>query len=77
MDKSTVLDIVGNPTRISRQHSQDRWTYEVTKSDESGVDITYIFFADGRVTYVGTSGALNSTEQKTSKTKFRSIDSEK
>lgn len=57
MDKAEVLDLVGNPSRISRQHGQDRWAYEV--SDRSSSETTYIYFADGRVTYIGNSPELS------------------
>ena len=27
MDKDTVIDLMGNPQRLERFHSKDRWTY--------------------------------------------------
>lgn len=34
MDKDTVLDLAGNPTRTFRENSQDHWIYEYIKNDE-------------------------------------------
>jgi outer membrane protein assembly factor BamE (lipoprotein component of BamABCDE complex) len=51
MTKSDVLGLSGNPTRTDRKHGQDRWTYQI--AGEESDSITYIFFSDGRVTYIG------------------------
>lgn len=61
MDKADVLELAGNPTRIHRHLGQDRWTYEDLsyKSSEPNTSTatkpqkTYVYFSDGRVTYVG------------------------
>lgn len=52
MDKSDVLEALGNPTRKTRQHGLDRWTYE-SNPGEAISEVTYIFFDGGKVTYVG------------------------
>lgn len=69
MDKAAVLEIVGNPTRITRHLGQDRWSYE--EASGAGVNgdaggsggaekrTTYVYFSEGRVTYVG-SAAVDS-----------------
>ena len=51
MDKSDVLEILGNPTRQSRSLGMDRWTYEI--ENPSGLQSNYIFFDGGIVRYVG------------------------
>ncbi len=55
MDKASVLEIAGNPTRISRHLGQDRWSYENMNSDSTAAEArtTYVYFAEGRVTHVG------------------------
>ena len=67
MDKSDVLEKIGNPTRKARVLGQDRWTYEI--DGDSGTDTTYIFFQEGRVTYIGgaeepTDAAIKATKPK-------------
>lgn len=52
MDKSEVLEHLGNPIRKTRQHGQDRWTYEI-ESASAGAETIYIFFDSGKVTYSG------------------------
>lgn len=56
MDKSDVLEIMGNPSRKTREHGLDRWTYEIRPihtEDKLGPEKTYIFFSEGKVSYVG------------------------
>lgn len=75
MDKADVLDLVGNPTRTDRAYNQDRWTYESYKntSSTSGDEnsTTYVFFADGKVTYVGPDEMHGAPQQ--SKGSFKKI----
>lgn len=60
MDKADVLEIAGNPARISRHLGQDRWTYEDLsyKSTETAPSVnaksqtTFVYFSDGRVTNI-------------------------
>lgn len=63
MSKATVLELAGNPTRITRHLGQDRWLYGGDPSGsvaESGVGgPIYVYFSEGLVTYVG-SAALDS-----------------
>lgn len=51
MDKSAVLEILGNPKRTARVRGADRWTYETPKNEK--VDLLDIYFQDGKVSYVG------------------------
>jgi outer membrane protein assembly factor BamE (lipoprotein component of BamABCDE complex) len=51
MDKSDVLEILGNPTRQSRSLGMDRWTYEL--DSQSGLQTIYVFFDAGIVRYIG------------------------
>lgn len=52
MDKSDVLEKLGNPEHKTRQHGLDRWSY--TSTTKSGApETTFIFFSNGKVTYVG------------------------
>jgi len=53
MTKGEVLDIVGDPARSGRLYGQDRWAY--VNHDGSADETTYVFFSEGRVTYVGPS----------------------
>jgi outer membrane protein assembly factor BamE (lipoprotein component of BamABCDE complex) len=59
MDKADVLEIAGNPSRITRHLGQDRWTYEDFSNSSSvstagsGKKTTFVYFSEGRVTYVG------------------------
>lgn len=61
MDKADVLEIAGNPSRITRHLGQDRWSYEdfsaSTKNNPGDISAvartTFVYFSDGRVTYVG------------------------
>jgi len=55
MDKADVLEKLGNPTRKTRHQGQDRWSYEY--QNESGMQLTHIYFAGGKVTYVGDADA--------------------
>lgn len=55
MTKPEVLAIVGSPWRTGREHGQDRWVY-VNRSEEAhDGENTFIFFSEGRVTYIGPS----------------------
>ena len=51
MDKSEVLNIAGNPAHKGRTHGQDRWDYVFNLDSKDHT--TSVFFAEGRVTYVG------------------------
>jgi outer membrane protein assembly factor BamE (lipoprotein component of BamABCDE complex) len=51
MDKADVLEKVGNPTRKTREFNQDRWSYELDSENKS--QVTYVYFSEGKVTYVG------------------------
>jgi outer membrane protein assembly factor BamE (lipoprotein component of BamABCDE complex) len=53
MTKNEVLDMVGDPARTGRNLNQDQWVY-VTHGENSDETI-YVFFSEGRVTYVGPS----------------------
>ena len=59
MDKATVLELAGNPTRITRHLGQDRWLYGGGPSGSTAANETYVYFSEGLVTYVG-SAALDS-----------------
>ncbi len=65
MDKADVLEKIGSPTRKARIFGQDRWTYELDSS--SGATTTYVFFQEGKVTYIG--GAEEPADAATKKTK--------
>ncbi len=68
MDKASVLEIVGNPSRISRHLGQDRWSYENANSDTGTAEArtTFVYFAEGRVTHIGpaTEGKTENGNQK-------------
>lgn len=64
MDKAAVLEVVGNPTRISRHLGQDRWSYENPIGGNERT--TYIYFSDGRVTYVGSADDASAPSQPSS-----------
>lgn len=51
MDKDTVIDLMGNPQRLERFHSKDRWTYVFY--DERVRYEKEIHFLDGISVYVG------------------------
>ena len=51
MDKSDVLERLGNPSHVAREHGLDRWAYE--NANSTGKETTYIFFDKGKVSYIG------------------------
>ena len=55
MDKSDVLDAMGTPARKTRVSGLDRWTYNSAPGSTSAL---YVFFSDGKVTYVGPESTL-------------------
>jgi outer membrane protein assembly factor BamE (lipoprotein component of BamABCDE complex) len=63
MDKADVLEKMGNPTRKTRHHGQDRWTYEF----DGNADSTYIYFSGGKVTYIGAAELSAADKQKAEK----------
>lgn len=70
MGKADVIEIMGNPTRTSRKHGSDRWTYEY---EVDGKMVSNdVFFQAGKVTYIGQPPSKqNGAEQG-----FRDIDAE-
>jgi len=67
MTKNEVLNIVGDPSRVGREHGQDRWAYVDHESDTSD-ETTYVFFSEGRVTYVGPSEEIRTPVQTSHET---------
>ncbi len=55
MTKAEALDIAGDPTHTGREHGQDKWEY--INRTEGANETYYVFFSEGRVTYVGPSQA--------------------
>ena len=52
MDKSEVLEILGNPSRSKRVKGADRWDYDMYDENDRRV-VNYVYFKSGRVSYVG------------------------
>lgn len=58
MDKATVVEAAGSPTKTGRWRGKDRWIYEFT--DKSGVTVVReITFEEGRAIYIGPRQAPN------------------
>lgn len=64
MDKSSVLEIAGNPDKTQRWNGKDRWTYKHLISD-TNAEIKEVHFEEGRVVYVGSQvhPAISAEEQ--------------
>ena len=52
MDKASIVESVGNPTKAIRWHGKDRWIYEFG-DHPGGVLVREVHFDQGLATYVG------------------------
>ncbi len=52
MDKSQVLEIIGNPSRSSRIKGSDRWSYDDFSQGDR--EVVNIYFTEGKVSFLGT-----------------------
>ncbi|OFZ12245.1 MAG: hypothetical protein A2Z20_04310 [Bdellovibrionales bacterium RBG_16_40_8] len=71
MDKSDVLDILGDPKLSSREHGLDRWTYSI--DGPTGEELTYIFFEKDKVSYIGPATEKKTTDDKNGESQFKPL----
>lgn len=55
MDKSQVLEIIGNPSRSDHVRGADRWSYD--DFSEGDRDVVSVYFSEGKVSFVGSDQA--------------------